>query len=122
MGKMSRMLRKVGSYVIALLVLPCLLLLALEGLARLAAPDDLTLRKASANLIDGRDGQFPYVLRAGYQGHVWQKEVNVNSLHLRSPEPHAFPDTTDVVRLLLLGDSVMFGQGLSDEEAPTALL
>lgn len=118
--KRTSLLRKVASLLLAYLVLPCALLLALEGVARLLAPDDMTFRLAKEALLDRRGGQFPYVNRAGYHGKAWQREVSINSLHLRSPEFDSHADT--LARLLLIGDSVIFGLGLADEEAPTALL
>ena len=115
---------KITSFLLRYLVLPCALLFAAEGLARLFAPDDMTLHYGTEELFpmrDLRDGQFPFLNRAGFRGRVWQREVSINSLHLRSPEPTSYADTTGERRLLLVGN-LIFGLGLDDAEAPAAVL
>ncbi len=112
------MLRKIGSYFLGLVILPALLLLALEGVARLAVPENLVLLKIDWWLIDRRDGQYPYVNRPGFEGAIYQRFVRINAQHLRGPAVQ----TDGRPRLLLLGDSVLFGLGVGQDDAPTPVL
>lgn len=116
--------RNVLSRILLFLAVSGTLLLTLEGAARLLAPEGMRLHRGgeeTEDILDRRNGQFPYVLRAGYHGRIWQREVRINSLHLRSPEPDADADTTGIVRVLLLGN-LIFGLGLDDRDAPAAVL
>lgn len=110
--------RVVGSYVLALVVVPALVLLAVEGGVRLFAPRDLVLQRIDRTLVDDRGGAFPHVNRAGFEGTIRQRPVSINARHLRGPAVRA----DDRLRLLLLGDSVWFGLGVADDEAPAAVL
>lgn len=103
--------------------LTLLILLGLEGGTRIWGPPTLAVPAAEQTLLDERGGLFPYVNRAGYQGKVWGAPVSINTHHLRGPALA----NTPAPRLLLLGDSVIFGPGLQESEAahhrwPSSLL
>jgi lysophospholipase L1-like esterase len=67
------------------------------------------------------DPHLPYLLRPGFVGMVRSVPVRVNELGLRGPSAEAVP-APGVHRVLALGDSATFGEGLRVEEAfPTAL-
>ncbi len=90
-----------------------LILLILEWGTRIIGPDTLVPQFAEKRLLDERDGRFPYVNRAQYQGVVWGATVGINTQHLRGKEL----STADQSRILLLGDSVIFGPGLPESDA-----
>ena len=68
---------------------------------------------------------LPYVLRPGFDAVVrhgpYRVHVRTNALGLRGPEVAARP-APGVHRILVLGDSATFGEGLAVEEAFPALL
>lgn len=97
---------------------PLLLLVGLEGVVRLTAPHDFSLRTFDARLLDFRDGPVPYVNRPGFRGEIWSRPVTIDARGLRG----GTDADDDRLRLLLLGDSVLFGIGLADDEAPAAVL
>jgi lysophospholipase L1-like esterase len=67
------------------------------------------------------DGRLPYVMRPGIETDVRGFHVRVNALGLRGPEVAPAP-APGVHRVLALGDSVTFGEGLSVEQAFPAVL
>jgi lysophospholipase L1-like esterase len=67
------------------------------------------------------DARLPYVMRPGIETEVRGMHVRVNAHGLRGPDVAQRP-VPDVHRVLALGDSVTFGQGMSVEEAFPAVL
>ena len=67
------------------------------------------------------DVRLPYVMRPGIETEVRGFHVRVNALGLRGPDVAPVP-TSGVHRVLALGDSVTFGEGLPVEQAYPALL
>ena len=114
--------RRAATWVAAFVVGPVVLLTALEGIVRLTAQDDLALRNMEEELIEWRGGRLSHVNRAGYRGALWSRPVTIDSLGLRSAGSRGARAAPARLRLLLIGDSVMFGLGLADEDAPAAVL
>jgi len=69
----------------------------------------------------GPDGDLPYLLRPGVHTRFVNADVRVNALGLRGPDIAPEPPP-GVRRILILGDSVAFGQGLAEEETVSARL
>ena len=69
----------------------------------------------------GPSVDLPYLLRPGVETRVFDTPVRVNRLGLRGPEAETRP-RTGVHRVLVLGDSVVFGLGLAEDEAVPAVL
>ncbi|HWP65479.1 MAG TPA: GDSL-type esterase/lipase family protein [Candidatus Limnocylindria bacterium] len=67
------------------------------------------------------DARLPYVMRPGVETVVRGVPVRVNALGLRGPEIAPTP-APGVRRVLALGDSATFGQGLPVEQAFPAVL
>jgi lysophospholipase L1-like esterase len=67
------------------------------------------------------DARLPYVMRPGIDTDVRGFHVRVNALGLRGPDVARVP-APGVHRVLALGDSVTFGEGLSVEQAYPAVL
>src|SRR5215468_4839346 len=64
---------------------------------------------------------LPYVLRPGIETTFFGAPVRVNHLGLRGPEVESRP-RPGVHRVLVLGDSVVFGAGVAEDEALPAVL
>jgi lysophospholipase L1-like esterase len=64
---------------------------------------------------------LPYRLRPGVEATFGAVHVRVNSLGLRGDDVAATP-AAGTVRILALGDSVVFGQGVAEDETVTAVL
>ncbi|HYV56078.1 MAG TPA: GDSL-type esterase/lipase family protein [Candidatus Nitrosopolaris sp.] len=64
---------------------------------------------------------LPYLLRPGIEATVFGTPVRVNRLGLRGPEAERHP-RPGVHRVLVLGDSVVFGQGVTEDAAFPAQL
>jgi lysophospholipase L1-like esterase len=110
------MIRTLVGWAIGLVVLPVVVLIGVEGITRLTAPDDLVLQRSDPGLIDA--SVFPHVNRAGFYGFVRQGATRINAHHLRGSEVEF--DTR--LRVLLLGDSVLFGPGIDQEDSPGPVL
>jgi hypothetical protein len=65
--------------------------------------------------------ELPYVLRPGVEAVSGGARVHVNDLGLRGPDIAVAP-APGVVRVLVLGDSVVFGQGVDDDATFPAVL
>lgn len=91
--------------------------LTAEGLARLRygspLPERLPLMTVAAHPTRG------YALVPGADHFTYEHKVAVNSLGLRGPEPRT---PRAARRVLLLGDSLVYGQGVADSETLPALL
>ena len=111
-------LKAVGGNVVAFVVLPALLLLVVEAVVRLLAPDSFVLQRLDRQLLAGRSSPPGYVHRAGYEGEVYSRPVRINRQHLRGDDVAA----DDRPRVLFLGDSVVFAPGVAQDEATAALV
>jgi lysophospholipase L1-like esterase len=69
----------------------------------------------------GPSPELPYRLRPGVEATFGSVRVRVNSLGLRGGEVAPAP-SPGTVRILALGDSVVFGQGVAEDETVTAVL
>lgn len=69
----------------------------------------------------GPSPDLPYRLRPGVNVRFGGVDVRVNALGLRGPELPATPPA-GAVRILVLGDSVVFGQGVAENETFPARL
>lgn len=102
----------------ALLAACTVVLLSAEAAARILGPDDLVPQTYPPELIDARDGRAPHVSRAGFDGLVRGHRARVDAHHFRAMEG----DFDGRPRVLLLGDSVLFGPGLEDFDSPGPVL
>ncbi|TMB21279.1 MAG: hypothetical protein E6J71_08430 [Deltaproteobacteria bacterium] len=115
------MIVRVARLVFGLAVAAALFLAAGELLARVL---DVVDRLNGYDRFVYRRGpsvDLPYLLRPGVETTVFGTPVRVNRLGLRGPEAEPRP-RPGVHRVLVLGDSVVFGQGLSEDEALPAAL
>ena len=71
--------------------------------------------------MPGPDGDLPYLLRPGVRTRVFGYDVRVNEFGCRGPEIAAKPPP-GVRRVLVLGDSVVFGLGMPENETVAAKL
>jgi hypothetical protein len=71
--------------------------------------------------VRGPTPALPYVLRPGVATTYLGLPVHVNRLGVRGPEVERAP-RHGVRRILVLGDSVVFGQGIGEAETVTAVL
>jgi len=91
-----------------------------EIVVRILWGDEINLQYTSAGLNKEQfysaktDGWLPYA-----EGSSCGKPVKINSLGLRGPEINL---NTDKKKILLLGDSVLFGLALNEEETISAQL
>jgi lysophospholipase L1-like esterase len=69
----------------------------------------------------GPSADLPYRLRPGVEATFGGVRVRVNSLGLRGADVTATP-APGTIRILALGDSVVFGQGVAEDETVTAVL
>lgn len=67
----------------------------------------------------GPSADLPYVLRPGLATSQFGVQIHVNRLGLRGPEVEPTP-LPGVRRVLVLGDSVVFGQGVAEDETVSA--
>jgi len=109
-----------GGLVGRLLVAVAVFLVAGEVLARALGVVDRLNGYNRLIYAPGPSADLPYVLRPG-EGILFGAAVRVNRNGLRGPEITPTP-APGVRRVLVLGDSVVFGQGLPDDETLTAVL
>jgi lysophospholipase L1-like esterase len=92
-------------------------LVALTGEALVRATGALDAGPVPRRLLErGREDGLPYRLRHGERLRVLGREVRVNALGLRGPETGERPPPGSR-RILVLGDSVVFGWGLEETES-----
>jgi lysophospholipase L1-like esterase len=65
--------------------------------------------------VRGPDSELPYLLRPGTSTQYFGVDVRVNAEGFRGPEQRADDGGDAARRVLLLGDSIVFGQGLPEE-------
>lgn len=103
--------------ILALLLALALSLLLLEGAARFLVgtpiPERLPLQSVRANPYRG------WEMVPG-EHYTYQHRVHVNALGLRGPE--LGPKAAGELRVLFLGDSLTYGQGVADDETVPAAL
>lgn len=111
------LVRLLGSALVAYVLLPLVLLGALEGIMRRFWP--LPSRDLSPDMVQMLPDGF-YFNRPGFTGTAYGVPVSIDPLGLRTTV--GAPSDSTLPRLLLIGDSVVFGVGLSDAEAPGSVL
>jgi lysophospholipase L1-like esterase len=111
--RLLRLARHVG----ALGAVVAVFLVALEVVARLADPFGVSYYPETARYLDTLIIEEPigYRNRPGLNGRFWETEVSINALGLRDRELEAAPAEHEF-RILMLGDSVVFGLGLPEED------
>jgi lysophospholipase L1-like esterase len=67
-----------------------------------------------------RDDRIVYELRPGVRGRFLGQELSINSLGMRGPE-RQLDKSAGTFRIVGLGDSVMFGWGVAEEETYLAI-
>ena len=87
-----------------------MVLLALEGFLRVSGYVPFYLEKRT--FIPNEDPRILYELRPDFQGLFAGVHVTVNSQGFRGKELNS--QGTQVYRILLVGDSIAFGQGVED--------
>jgi lysophospholipase L1-like esterase len=116
-----RLLGRLGHALRALLIGGAVFLAAGEILARTFDVVDRLNGYSRKLYVASGDPALPYVLRPGFTGQVRGMPVRVNALGLRGPEANAVP-APGVRRVLVLGDSSTFGEGVRDDETFPARL
>ncbi len=114
-------MRRVAGLITGLAVGVVLFFCTGELLARVTNLVDRLNGYSRQLLAFGPGGDLPYVLRPGIETSMAGTAVRVNRFGLRGPDITPTP-TAGVTRVLVVGDSVVFGMGLSEEETlPGAL-
>lgn len=112
-------MHRVAGYLLGFVITPAAILIAVEALLRIAAPDDLTRHISNEQMIDRRTASTIHINRPGFSGQLWEKEVTIDANGLRVSGPSS---GSEAFRVLLTGDSVVFGAGVGDSDAPGAVL
>jgi lysophospholipase L1-like esterase len=114
---LARFLRAVAGVVVALAIF----FVTGEVLARGLGLVDRLNGYARQLFAAGPSAELPYRLRPGVEATFGGVRVRVNSLGLRGADVAVAP-SPGTVRILALGDSVVFGQGVAEDETVTAVL
>ena len=115
------MIRGLGGLTARLLVALAVFLVAGEVLARVLDVVDRLNGYQRILYTRGPSLDLPYRLRPGVEITLLGAPVRVNRLGFRGPEITPAP-APGVHRVLVLGDSVVFGQGLEEEETVSGVL
>jgi lysophospholipase L1-like esterase len=115
------MLARLGRLVLGLAVAATIFFATGELLARAFGLVDRLNGYARQLFTAGPSPTLPYLLRPGVQATFGGVAVRVNARGLRGAEVAAVP-APGTVRILALGDSVVFGQGVAEDETMTAVL
>jgi hypothetical protein len=109
----QRLIRGVVSSVVVIAIV----LLLLEVAGRIADPAGISYYPETAKYFDTLIIEEPigYRNRPNLQARFWGKQVSINSLGMRDREVNT-PAAKDEFRILLLGDSLVFGMGVADDE------
>lgn len=109
------MLRRFGRYTAGMLVASAIFLVTGELAAR--ALDIVDRLNGYSRLLytRGPSVDLPYLLRPGFEATLFGAPVRVNRLGFRGPEVDPKP-RPGVYRILMLGDSVLFGTVLNEGE------
>ncbi len=110
-------MNRLTGYIVGFVITPIAILAAFETVVRLAAPDDLTRHIGDEQMIERRTASTIHVNRPGYGGRLWEKRVTIDENGLR-----VSGQSSGTFRILLTGDSVVFGAGVDDADAPGAVL
>ena len=109
-----RVLGRIGRGLAGLAVATAIFFVAGEVLARAFGIVD-RLNGYTRQLFErGPSPELPYRLRPGVEVATGGVRIRVNQLGLRGPDTTAVP-APGTVRILVLGDSVVFGQGVDDD-------
>jgi hypothetical protein len=102
---------------VASVVIMAIVLLLLEVAGHIADPVGISYYPETAKYLDTMIIEEPiaYRNRPKLRGRFWGKQVSINSLGMRDREVDT-PAAGDEFRILLLGDSVVFGVGVADDE------
>jgi hypothetical protein len=98
-------------------VVMAIFFLLLEVTGRIVDPLGISYYPETASYLDTMIIEEPigYRNRPNLQGRFWGEQVSINSLGLRDREVDPRPAAAEF-RILLLGDSVVFGLGVADDE------
>jgi hypothetical protein len=110
---MRRLLRSLG----AAMTVGVTFLVVLELIGRTLDPFGISYYPETARYLDTMIIEEPigYRNRPKLNGYFWGNLVSINSLGLRDSEINPQPSSKEF-RILLLGDSVVFGLGISAED------
>jgi hypothetical protein len=105
--------RKIAILALAILVPLVIMALAAEGLLRFFGTRSPVIH--ADMLIQRQDPRWPYALRPGYRGTYGGGEVTIGADGNRVvPLPAGGGEAAERPRVIILGDSVAFGQGVDD--------
>ena len=113
-------LQAVGGWLAGAAVAAAIFLVTGEVLARALGIVDRLNGYARVLFARGPAPELPYVMRPGIRTTLGDIEIRTNALGLRGPE--LSPRDPEAVRVLVLGDSVVFGQGVPEHETFPARL
>lgn len=109
-------MRRLGSTLLGVLVSVCIFFAAGELLSRVYNLPERVNGFPRQLYVATDDPTVPYVLRPGLVTTVRNVPVRVNALGLRGREVPLIPEA-GVHRVLALGDSATFGEGLAEEDS-----
>lgn len=117
------LLKKLLVPVLTLAVSLILSLATAEILVRVARPQPRLVIEPGGFYMPDPPG--PYRLSPGYRGRIYNRaeysnEIRINEAGLRGSE--IGPSSEEILRVLIVGDSFVFGVGVEDSETFTALL
>jgi hypothetical protein len=97
--------------------------LLLEGLARIFDPLGISYLPETSRFLDTMIHEQPigYRLRPGLDGEFHHARYQINSIGLRGPELDS-PKPKGEKRILVLGDSVVFGIGVNNDQTIPAVV
>jgi len=117
------MLRRLKSVVLHGLIsaaIAVILLLCMEGLLRQFWPQSVEISDIDGEPLGRQDSHLGYRYRPNahtvVQGPEYSAEYRINEDGMRDESDHLVPRPSDVTRILLLGDSFTFGQGVDYEQ------
>ncbi len=110
------MLRRLLKGIATTAIVGAIFLVLLEVVGRVFDPFGISYYPNTAAYLDTMIMEEPigYRNRPNLRGEFWGAPVSINSLGLRGDEVDLEPAENEV-RILLLGDSLVFGVGLSDQ-------
>src|SRR6185436_15575801 len=117
----ARPLRSAARLCLRLAAATLVFLVVGEVLARSLHMVDRMNGYSRALYTSGPDTDLPYVLRPNVRTTLFGIDVRVNAFGCRGPEITAEP-RPGIRRVLVLGDSVVFGMGLAEDETVTSKL
>ncbi len=115
------MIRRLGRLALGVAVAVVLFLATGEVLARTLGILDRLNGYGRQLFVRGPSADLPYRLQPGLDTTLFGIHVRVNRLGFRGPEIVTVPPE-GTQRVLFLGDSVVFGQGVAEEETMSAEL